>query len=341
MILRRVLGASATAAVLSVVLGVGAFASPGGDARISPSADVTDEIPLPDEVFAPAPGSTLRIPDVPVGWAAGDLASLPPDQLAGVARTQALSPTFDELGALDGFVQGGFASREGTDMLFYWHGRLSARALDIIRAANKRGFLVRVIHARYDPRALIVASAPLSRAFANAGLDFVCLSPGPRFANLETGMVDANSCRTRNEMRKVAFGVIGTIPLTFVTDDMQDVVPLTSSWTDPSPGDTAGIAAPPSTVRWYGQADGPGNACTTDPAVWSAGVITGSQRHAATSTPMGDGSALRATGRSAAFGPIRIPATPGWDSARTATCRGARTAPATSEHSACTAGMRH
>jgi len=271
MILRRVLGASATAAVLSVVLGVGAFASPGGDARISPSADATDEIPLPDEVFAPAPGSTLRIPDVPVGWAAGDLASLPPDQLAGVARTQALSPTFDELGALDGFVQGGFASREGTDMLFYWHGRLSARALDIIRAANKRGFLVRVIHARYDPRALIVASAPLSRAFANAGLDFVCLSPGPRFANLETGMVDANSCRTRNEMRKVAFGVIGTIPLTFVTDDMQDVVPLTSSWTDPSPGDTAGIAAPPSTVRWYGQADGPGNACTTDPAVWSAG----------------------------------------------------------------------
>lgn len=42
MILRRVLGASATAAVLSVVLGVGAFASPGGDARISPSADATD-----------------------------------------------------------------------------------------------------------------------------------------------------------------------------------------------------------------------------------------------------------------------------------------------------------
>jgi len=341
MILRRVLGASATAAVLSVVLGVGAFASPGGDARISPSADATDEIPLPDEVFAPAPGSTLRIPDVPVGWAAGDLASLPPDQLAGVARTQALSPTFDELGALDGFVQGGFASREGTDMLFYWHGRLSARALDIIRAANKRGFLVRVIHARYDPRALIVASAPLSRAFANAGLDFVCLSPGPRFANLETGMVDANSCRTRNEMRKVAFGVIGTIPLTFVTDDMQDVVPLTSSWTDPSPGDTAGIAAP--------QAPSGGTAKLTDRAMparrirrcGAQGVITGSQRHAATSTPMGDGSALRATGRSAAFGPIRIPATPGWDSARTATCRGARTAPATSEHSACTAGMRH
>ena len=259
MILRRVLAASATAAVLSVVLGVGAFASPGGDARISPSADVTDEIPLPDEVFAPAPGSTLRIPDVPVGWAAGDLASLPPDQLAGVARTQALSPTFDELGALDGFVQGGFASREGTDMLFYWHGRLSVRALDIIRAANKRGFLVRVIHARYDPRALIVASAPLSRAFANAGLDFVHLSPGPRFANLETGMVDANSCRTRNEMRKVAFGVIGTIPLTFVTDDMQDVVPLTSSWTDPSPGDTAGIAAP--------QAPSGGTAKLTDRAM--------------------------------------------------------------------------
>lgn len=65
-------------------------------------------------------------------------------------RTSRLSPTFEELSSMVGFVDGGYASLESNVLQIYWHGELSAEAQESIQRANNRGLDVQVKYVPYS-----------------------------------------------------------------------------------------------------------------------------------------------------------------------------------------------
>ncbi len=102
----------------SVIVLVSTIAALGVAGAVA-TANANDGLPAPDAPFA--------------GYSAED-----------IRRAQILSPTFEQLSALPGFVDGGF--REGTDeLIFYWEGDPSAEALQYVQEARDRGVVAHVV----------------------------------------------------------------------------------------------------------------------------------------------------------------------------------------------------
>lgn len=107
----------------------------------------------------------------PANTPKAELDGLSKSDRAGLARTQLLSPTFEELQAIDGFVDGGFKKNSQT-LKVYWNGPLSAEAQDVLARAEARGLNTEVITTELSAELFDVALDQLAGDLAKAKIPF-------------------------------------------------------------------------------------------------------------------------------------------------------------------------
>jgi hypothetical protein len=175
-----------------------------------------------------APANAAPLPlSVPSGL--GQLSSQADDQ---VLRTQNLSPTWEVLSSLPGFVDGGYQSEQSTILQVKWNGRLSSEAISAIRAAEDRG---RQVQVSYVPMSLAHAQAAVDKldaALAAKGFNVWSSQPTSDYAGIQIAGPNLSISQTE-EVNRIGRSVIGKMPVSIIPWDPAQAHPGTfEAWPD-------------------------------------------------------------------------------------------------------------
>ncbi|WP_162251524.1 MULTISPECIES: trypsin-like serine protease [unclassified Nocardioides] len=200
-------------------------------------------------------------------WTNGEpaeLAKLPDDARGDLARGANLWPTWGELEMLEGFVDGGNASRDSDVLEIVWHGPQTQELEDVRQRAADRGLVTTLIEARFDKATLEKAVLDVAAALETAKINYDGVGPKWPYAGLKIDLplYDAEAS-TLIEAKSVAERAMPGIPI--------EVVPYDTGW---KPGEKMNIGTATSRQNDTGSVDAGsttrnnhvatnGNPCTT------------------------------------------------------------------------------